>query len=132
MTRVVVDTSVLTAIAFAEPEAESFSAALLASDECYIAEPTWLETRIVVAARKGEVALEPLEELRAMAGIVRVPFEEAIAAHALHGWMQYGKGRHAAGLNFGDCFAYGLARFLDAPLLYKGDDFARTDVRTTF
>jgi ribonuclease VapC len=73
--------------------------------------------------------VDAVDQLIAQLGLVVVPFDDAQLHWALRGWRLYGKGRHRAGLNLGDCFSYALAKALDRPLLFKGDDFIHTDVR---
>ena len=87
-----------------------------------------LEARIVVERQLGPAGQAELDQLLCRAAITAVPLEELHVHWALEGWLRYGKGRHGAGLNLGDCFSNGLAKALDAPLLFKGDDFAATDV----
>jgi len=76
----------------------------------------------------GAAVWQPLDELLASAGVEVVPFDSAQAASAREAFLRYGKGRHPAGLNFGDCAAYALAATHAAPLLFKGTDFAKTDL----
>jgi ribonuclease VapC len=87
-----------------------------------------LETAIVVEARKGETGAKSLAELLAVSEIEVVPFDSGQAEIALDAWRRYGKGRHQAGLNLGDCASYALAAVLNRPLLFKGDDFTKTDI----
>jgi ribonuclease VapC len=93
-----------------------------------IAAATWTESRIVIFSRSGEAGLVALDELKAAAGIEIVPVTESLADLAFEAFRRFGKGRHPAGLNFGDCFSYALAKERNEPLLFKGDDFPRTDV----
>jgi ribonuclease VapC len=122
---VIVDTSALMAILRGEPEAGQFTDQLLTAQSVNISAGTLLEARLV-AAREG--GLKELAELVRAIGAVIVPVDEGQVDAALDGFLRFGKGRHAAGLNFGDLFAYGLARSLDEPLLFKGGDFALTDI----
>jgi len=123
---IVVDSSAFIAIQRREPEAESFSRALSLAESPTMAAATYLECAIVASrASDGRAVLD--EWIRARR-ISVVPVDHALAQVAADAFARYGKGRHAAGLNFGDCFAYALARSLNAPLLFKGEDFARTDV----
>ena len=89
---------------------------------------TLLEARMVVERQLGPAGQAELDLLLSRVAITAVPLEELHVQWALQGWRRYGKGRHRAGLNLGDCFSYGLAKVLNAPLLFKGDDFAATDV----
>ena len=122
------DTSALIAVVLGEPEAERFLAALR-SDSVTISAVSLAEASIVVEARQGLDAARDLELL--VAGVVDrvVPVDEAHARVATGAWRRFGKGRHPAGLNFGDCFAYATASLANLPLLFKGNDFAQTDLR---
>jgi ribonuclease VapC len=84
---------------------------------------------IVIEARFGTEGLCDLDLLVERAGIELVPVDLEQARAARAAWSRYGKGRHPAGLNYGDCFSYALARVLEEPMLFKGEDFSRTDVR---
>ena len=125
----VVDTSALVAILKAEAEATALLHCLGGSRHSTIATPTLLEAQIVMVSQVGEAGLVDLELLLSRAEIRPMAFDGNHLRWAVHGWHHYGKGRHRAGLNFGDCFSYGLAMALDRPLLFKGDDFSRTDVK---
>lgn len=125
----VVDTSAVIAVMFREPECERLEARLLAEPQPLMSAGTLLECAIVVEASKGPAGSRQLDDLlrELHVRIVTVDAEQIAAARA--GFRRYGKGRHEAGLNYGDCFAYGLAVTLDLPLLFKGTDFSKTDVR---
>jgi ribonuclease VapC len=125
----VLDTSALLALLLDEPEAESFRIALEGDDSRLVAAVTLLETAIVIEARKGEAGGRELDLLIHKADMTIVPVDAEHVAEARRAYRRYGRGRHAAGLNFGDVFAYALARATGEPLLFKGDDFARTDIR---
>lgn len=125
----VVDTSALLAVFLREPGSERFELRLVAEPQPLISAGTLLESAIVAEARKGAAGGRQLDRLLHTLGVTTVPVDSDQVAAAREGFRKYGKGRHEAGLNFGDCFAYGLAITLDAPLLYKGKDFAKTDVR---
>ena len=124
----VIDTSALLAILKVEPEALAFVDALKQPCPRRLSTATLLEARIVVERQLGPAGQAELDLLLSRAAITPVPLEELHVHWALEGWRRYGKGRHRAGLNLGDCFSYGLAKALKAPLLFKGDDFAATDV----
>lgn len=124
----VIDTSALLAILKVEPEALALIAVLSEAGVKWISTATLLETRLVVERQIGAAGQAELDRLLAAAAITPLPLELAHVHWALEGWRRYGKGRHSAALNLGDCFSYGLARALDAPLLFKGDDFAATDL----
>lgn len=128
--RLAVDTSAVAAVVFGEPDAEIFATTLMRhAGDCAIAAPTLVEAEIVVEARLGPAGLQLLSAVISRAAADVVAFDEPLVRTAAAGWLRFGKGRHPAGLNLGDCFAYALARHLDAPLLFKGSDFAQTDVR---
>jgi ribonuclease VapC len=125
----IVDTSALIAILFHEPEAREFIAAIDTAGTVAIAAPTLVEATLVSEGRIGpSMRLELDDLLRTMEPEV-VPFTAELAEIAQDGWRRYGKGRHPAALNLGDCFAYALARHRNEPILFKGTDFARTDVK---
>jgi len=124
----VLDTSALLAILFLEPEAEHFADLIAADPRRMISAASMLETAIVVEARKGAPAGRELDLLIHRARIEMVGFEESQLELARDAWRRFGKGNHRANLNFGDCFAYALSKSSGEPLLFKGDDFAKTDV----
>jgi ribonuclease VapC len=124
----ILDSSALVAILFKEPEAERLAAMIRDTDTTAIAAPTLLETAIVA---EGRTLPGMAEKLDALLGAIRpeiVPFTAEHVSLARDAWRRYGKGRHRAGLNLGDCFAYALAKERGQPLLFKGDDFAATDI----
>lgn len=125
----VLDTSALVAILKAETEAAALLHCLGESRNSTIAMPTLLEAQMVMVSQVGDAGLVDLELLLSRAEIRPLAFNANHLRWALHGWHHYGKGRHRAGMNFGDCFSYGLAMALDRPLLFKGDDFSKTDVK---
>lgn len=122
----IVDTSALVAILLNEPEADSFIDLLLADAHPRISAGNLLETQIVAA---GYHLAEDLPELIDLIGAEIIAFDEHQIRLAFEAFLKFGKDRHPAGLNFGDCFAYAAARALDEPLLFKGNDFSKTDVR---
>lgn len=124
----VIDSSALAAILFGESECRRFIEAIEGAGERLISLANWVEISIVVAARhgaEGDLALQRFVE-RAEIEIVPIDLEQGQLAR--EAWRQFGKGRHPAGLNFGDCFAYALCRQRCQTLLYKGDDFCKTDI----
>lgn len=125
----VIDTSALVAILFDEPEADALGLAIENDPVRLISAGTYLESSIVVEARLGTVGADTLDELIGSADADVVPVSMEQVRLAREAFRRFGKGRHAACLNFGDCFAYALAKTSDEPLLFKGNDFARTDVR---
>jgi len=126
----VIDTSALIAILFGEPEALSFTKAVADESRKLISAFNALETGIVVEARKGEAGGRELDLLlhRAQIEIVAMTADQAELARTA--WRKYGKGNHPAGLNIGDCCAYALAKYSGEPLLFKGNDFSQTDIRS--
>jgi len=121
----IVDTSALVAVLRREDGADRLIDHLMSGADIRISAGTLIETQIV-AERDGGIA--ELEELIETVGIEVVPVDARQVALAFEGFRRFGKGRHRIGLNFGDLFAYALARALDEPLLYKGTDFVHTDV----
>jgi ribonuclease VapC len=128
----VLDTSALLALLLDEPEAENFRAAVEEDATRLVSAATLLETSLVIETRKGEAGGRELDALVHKAEVVVVPVDAEHVAEARRAYRRFGKGRHAAGLNFGDVFAYALARTSGQPLLFKGDDFAKTDVGRVF
>ncbi len=126
---IVVDSSALIAILRREPEADDLLRALAAADGCLLSSVSLLETSMVLAGRSGDQASwTDLDELLARAGVEIVPQDAAQTELARRSFLGYGKGRHPAGLNLGDCASYALARSRDLPLLFKGEDFPKTDL----
>ena len=129
----IIDASALIAILRAEPDAAAFAAALAnvpaSAPAPRISAANYLEAGIVIDAARDPVASRRVDELIRRAGIEIAPVTEGQARIARDAYRDFGKGSgHAAGLNFGDCFAYALARDADEPLLFKGADFAATDI----
>ena len=123
----VVDTSALVAVLFDEPERAQFTQAIAADPRRLVSAATLVEASIIVEARRGESAGRELDLLLHRAGVVTVAVDAEQAEAARRAWRRYGKGRHKAGLNYGDCFSYALAQVSGEPLLFKGDDFSLTD-----
>lgn len=128
MTTLVVDASAAVAILLREPGHTELLSALDRSDEPLMAAPTVVELGIVLEARKGPAAGAAVATFVRDASIDVVAFDELLAARAQEGWRRFGKGRHRAGLNLGDCFSYALAVQRGAPVLCVGQDFVATDV----
>lgn len=124
----VVDTSALVAVLLDEPERDAFIAELANAADPVISAATLVEASIVMRAKTGADGVDDLDALLAVAAVRCVGVDEAQARMARDAFARFGKGAAPAGLNFGDCFAYALARSIDRPLLYKGADFSRTDV----
>ncbi len=128
MTAIVIDTSALMGLLLQESDAEVLLDAATRAAVVHLSAASRLELGLVAeSARHGSEASE-VEHLLLALRVEVMRFDQHQLHWALEGWRRYGKGRHRAGLNLGDCFSYGLARALNAPLLFKGDDFAATDV----
>jgi ribonuclease VapC len=125
----VLDTSAILAILLGEPEAANFAERISQDSKRLLSAGTALELMIVIESRKGESGGRELDLLLHRAKIDVVPFDSEQAEIARIAWRQFGKSRHPAGLNFGDCFAYALAKISGEPLLFKGNDFSQTDVK---
>jgi len=126
---IVVDTSALVAIAFAEPEREIFVGVIEASGKALISSVSVVEARMVVHGRRGHRAVVMLDDLLRLPAFELVSPGAAETDAAYAAFVAYGKGSgHPAGLNFGDVFSYALAKVRGLPLLFKGDDFAQTDI----
>jgi ribonuclease VapC len=124
----IIDTSALLAILQNEPERRSFNEAIEEAESRLLSAATLVEVSMVIESRYGAEGVRDLDLLisRAQIEIVSVDVEQAYVAR--RAFSQFGKGRHPAGLNYGDCFSYALAKVCDEPLLYKGEDFSQTDV----
>jgi len=125
---VVLDTSAILTILFDEPEATTFAELISKDSKRLLSAGTALELMIVIEARKGEAGGRELDLLLHRAKIDIVPFDSEQAEIARIAWRRFGKSNHPAGLNFGDCFAYALAKISSEPLLFKGKDFSLTDI----
>ena len=124
----VIDTSALLAIFLGEPERKLLLDLLLQAETRMISAATVLEAGIVLEARRGESAGREFDLLLVRANLQIVAVDSEQTEIARSAWRKYGKGRDPAGLNFGDCFAYALAKFAGEPLLARGTDFAATDI----
>ncbi len=124
----VLDSSAVLAILFREPERDAFATALAAAGQRLMSAVNAFEAAIVVSVRKGPAGVRELDLLFHHAGVDVVSFTQDHLRLAREAWQRYGKGKHPAGLNLGDCCAYALSRHSGEPLLFKGNDFARTDV----
>jgi ribonuclease VapC len=124
----VIDPSALLAVIFDEPEGPLFREAILAAETAYLSAPSAVELALVALGRKGSEGEVRAQAILDLGEIQVVPFDTGHAAIAKQAFRIYGKGRHRAGLNLGDCFSYALAKSLGEPLLFKGDDFRLTDV----
>jgi ribonuclease VapC len=126
---IAIETSALIAIFRLEPEADAFLKSLVQAEARVMSALSVLEASMVMSGGAADSAVfEPLDEFLAEAGIEIVPFDAEQARLAREAFLRFGKGRHKAGLNLGDCASYALAMARSAALLFKGDDFSRTDV----
>jgi len=125
----VIDTSALVAIALNEPEASAFELRIADDPVRLISAATILEAAMVIETRLGEAGSSELDLWLYKASVEVVAVDANYADCARRAWRRFGKGRHPAGLNFGDCLAYALATLSQEPLLFKGDDFAKTDIQ---
>lgn len=126
----VIDTSAVLAILFDEPERHHFNELIASISPRRLSSATYLETAIVLQCRYGKQALLDLKLYLATADVEVTGFDLEQAEIAARAYAEYGKGNHAAGLNYGDCFAYALSKVMREPLLFKGDDFRKTDVES--
>lgn len=124
----VIDTSAIVAIFFNEPDAVSYRERIADDPIRLISAATLLETALVIEGRFGEAGGAELDLWLHKAAIEVVTVTAEAADQARRAWRRYGKGRHPASLNYGDCFSYALAALSGEPLLFKGDDFAKTDI----
>ena len=124
----VIDTSALIAILLNEPETEAFAAAIAAASSRLISAVSALETAIVIEAKKGALGSQLLDELLVAMQVNIIAFDQNQFNLAREAYTRFGKGRHPAALNFGDCCTYALARNTGEALLFKGQDFSATDI----
>ena len=125
----ILDTSALVAVLYGEPEARDFVERIRAADVCRISMANHVELSMVVESQLGPNGTRQADAFLRRAGVVVEPVTIEQGDLARQAFLDFGKGRHKAGLNFGDCFAYALARATGEALLFKGDDFALTDIR---
>ena len=124
---IVVDTSAVLSVMLEEPDADAVRGALLRAPARSMSASNYVECAMVMAGRRIG-GLADLDEWLNLRLIEVAPVDRQVAVLAADAFIRFGRGRHPAGLNYGDCFAYALAKHLRAPLLFKGDDFARTDI----
>jgi len=125
---IAIDTSVLVAIVLDEPEAETFKS-VLRQEEIVIGWPTLFETRTVLTAKRFSNPVDIVSRFVDAPNIMPIAFSEKHYREAGSALDRYGKGRHPAGLNMGDCFSYAVAAVAKVPLLFKGGDFSQTDLK---
>ena len=125
----VIDTSAIVAILQNEAEQDAFIEAIESADICLVSATSFFEASIVILTRYGMDGILDLDLFMAKAGIEISSVDSDQANIARRAFRDFGRGRHPAELNFGDCFSYALAKSLDLPLLFKGSDFSKTDIR---
>jgi ribonuclease VapC len=125
---VILDTSALAAILFGEPEAARFVQSIHDAERCRISAANFVEVAMVIEGQVGPDASRQCDTFFRRAQIAIEPVSVEHAHLARQAFLDFGKGRHPAGLNFGDCFAYALAKASGEPLLFKGADFSQTDI----
>jgi ribonuclease VapC len=124
----IIDTSAIVAILFNEDDAQIYAEAISRADSCRVSAATFVETAIVVESQTKNNGSRQLDAFIRRAGITIEPVTEEQAHIARQAFTDFGKGRHPAGLNYGDCFSYALSKATREPLLFKGKDFAKTDL----
>jgi ribonuclease VapC len=124
----ILDTSALVAVLFGEPEADAYTRLIHDADRCLISAGSFLELSIVIERLAGPEVARQCDMFFRRAGIIVEPFTVEQAHIARQAFHDFGKGRHPAGLKFGDCFAYALTKVTGEPLLFKGKDFKKTDI----
>jgi ribonuclease VapC len=125
----VLDTSAILAILQDKPERRKFNEAIEAAETRSLSTASFVECSMILESRYGADGVRDLDLFIAKAQVSLVPVDEEQADLARRAFRKYGKGRHPAGLNFGDCFSYALSHALNEPLLFKGNDFNQTDVQ---
>lgn len=124
----VIDSSALAAILLGEPQRRQFIESIETADARLLSVANWVEISIVIEARHGAEGSRDLQRFIECSSIEIIPVDQEQGRMARDAWIQFGKGRHRAGLNYGDCFAYALSRQRGQALLFKGDDFSHTDI----
>ena len=126
----ILDSSAIIAILRAEPEAPDFARAVISAEARRVSAVSYAEAAVVIDSGKNAVASRRFDEVFRVSRIAVEAVTPRQAEIARQAYRDFGKGRHKAGLNFGDCFAYALAREMDEPLLFKGNDFRLTDIES--
>lgn len=124
----IIDTSAILALLFREPGWEEIAEKLASGQSLGIGAPTLVESAIVLSARMGSDARGILSRFISETSVSVIPFGEAHYSNAVEAWLRYGKGRHRASLNFGDCVSYAMAKVANEELLCTGNDFTKTDL----
>ena len=126
----ILDTSALIAVLYGEPEQADFVQLIHDAESCRVSVVSFVELSMVVESQLGPEAGRQVDKLFRRTGIVIEPVTVEHGHLARQAFLDYGKGRHKAGLNFGDCFSYALAKATGEPLLFKGRDFSKTDIKS--
>lgn len=124
----IVDTSAMVAILYREPKAATFAQLIHDADICRMSVASCVELSMVIAKHLGPNGMRQADAFVRRAGIMIEPVTVTHGETARQAFLDFGKGRHRAGLNFGDCFSYALAKDSGKPLLFKGNDFSQTDI----
>ncbi|HVI07141.1 MAG TPA: type II toxin-antitoxin system VapC family toxin [Candidatus Binatia bacterium] len=124
----ILDSSAIVAVLRTEPEASAFLTMIASADKCRVSAVSYVEAAIIIDRGGDAIASRRFDDFFRVARIAVEPVTPAQAQTAREAYRDFGKGKHKAGLNFGGCFAYALAKDLDEPLLFKGNDFRHTDV----
>jgi ribonuclease VapC len=125
---IAIDTSAIVAVLKEEAEAETFAEIIVEAERCFLSAVGFFETSMVMIGRGQPELADGLDAIVERREIEIVSFDQEMARQSRAAFIRFGKGRHPAGLNFGDCVSYALAQARGLPLLYKGEDFAKTDV----
>lgn len=125
----IVDSSVVLAVVLGEPGFESFVEAIAAAPACRISAASFVEASVIAESRIGDQGVRQCDSFFRSSSMMIEPVTEEQALLARQAYSDYGKGHHPAGLNFGDCFSYALSKATGEPLLFKGDDFLKTDIQ---
>ena len=128
----VIDTSIVTAIVLNEAEARTFEGLISEDPVRLISSASVFEASMVIESRRGEAGAKEFDVWLYLSGVKIIPVDTEHVNQARSAWRRFGKGRHPAALNFGDCFSYALAKLADEPLLFKGNDFSKTDIEAVW
>jgi ribonuclease VapC len=125
----ILDTSAMVAVLYREPEAADFARLIHDAETCRMSVASYVELAMVIEGQLGPEGMRQAEAFLRRAGVTIEPVTLDHGELARQAFLDFGKGRHKAGLNYGDCFSYALAKAAGEPLLFKGDDFAQTDIK---
>lgn len=124
----VLDSSAIISVLLGEPDEQIFIDAMNMAPSLWMAAPTWVEAAMVITGRKGQAGFQEFEKLLATLDVKIVEFDKVLGILAYDAYLMFGKGKHPAALNMGDCFSYALAKHRSDTLLFKGNDFSKTDL----